>query len=904
MIKQNSIPSQPWADSAQAIAKDLDVTNMGLDEVEVKRRRKQYGSNRLRQAKKRSPWQILLDQFKSLVVLLLIVAAGIALAFGEWVDSIAIAVVVVVNAAIGFLTEMRAVRSMEALREMGRVTTKVRREGQIKEISAEELVPGDVVVLEGGDIVTADLRLIEASKLQANESALTGESVPVSKQVEPLEAGDVPLADRSNMLFKGTAVTRGSGEGVVVAIGMETELGQISALVEEAEEEITPLEQRLDQLGRKLIGVTLIIAALVAVIGIIQGKEILLMIETAIALAVAAIPEGLPIVATIALAQGMRRMARRNALVNKLAAVETLGGTNVICTDKTGTLTENQMTVTRIVLGSGQVEISGEGLVQQGEFSRSGSEVDPAEDQLLQLSLKVGVWCNNAALANHGTSDGSETVGDPVEVALLVAGAKAGLRRDDLLTYAPEAREEAFDPDLKMMATFHRNRHNSSAAFRVAVKGAPEPVLEASTHLLSDDGPVGMTADSRQDWLKQNRAMAEVGLRVLALATKTVDSIEADPYDNLAFLGLVGFLDPPRDDVQPAITACQAAGVKVIMVTGDQPVTATNVGQAVGLIGDNEAEVIHGQTLKSPADLSEAERHRLLQAPILARVSPKQKLDLIELHQQNGNVVAMTGDGVNDAPALKKADIGVAMGQRGTQVAREAADMVLKDDAFATIVVAVEQGRIIFDNIRKFVVYLLSCNISEIMSVALASLVNAPLPLLPLQILFLNLVTDVFPALALGVSPGDPHIMQRPPRDPKEPIMTRSHWLTISGYGFLITLAVLGALALALIWLEMPTEQAVTVSFLTLAMAQLWHVFNMRDRDSHWLRNEISRNPFVWGALALCLVLLLIAVYLPGLAEVLQIVNPGLSGWILAGAMSLVPLLLGQILKVAGFGQV
>lgn len=904
MTAQIALPEQPWMHSPQEIVDTLAVSaQQGLAEAEVERRRQQYGPNRLRQSQRRSAWQILRDQFKSLVVLLLVVAAVVALIFGEWVDSIAIAVVVVVNAAIGFLTEMRAVRSMEALKEMGQVTTKVRRADQIKEVPAEALVPGDIVILESGDIVTADLRLLEASKLQANESALTGESVPVSKQLDPLQKNAVSLAERSNMLFKGTAITRGSGAGVVLATGMTTELGQISALVEEAEEEITPLEQRLDHLGRKLIGVTLLIAALVAVIGIIQGKEILLMIETAIALAVAAIPEGLPIVATIALAQGMRRMSRRNALVNKLAAVETLGGTNVICTDKTGTLTENQMTVTRFVFDSGEVALSGEGLAQQGEFRRKGSQIDPEEDDLLQLGLKVGIWCNNAALAPAESDDSSGTVGDPVEVALLVAGAKAGLQRKALVAEAPEAREEAFDPDLKMMATFHRQDQNGAAAFRVAVKGAPEPVLEASTHLLRQDGPVQMTADCRQEWLEQNRAMAEAGLRVLALATKMVESLEAEPYDDLTFLGLVGLLDPPRDDVKAAITACQEAGVKVIMVTGDQPVTAGNVGQAVGLIDEedeNEETIIHGQTIKPPTKLTEAERQRLLHAPILARVSPKQKLDLIELHQQHGAIVAMTGDGVNDAPALKKADIGVAMGQRGTQVAREAADMVLKDDAFATIVVAVKQGRIIFDNIRKFVLYLLSCNISEIMSISLASVVNAPLPLLPLQILFLNLVTDVFPALALGVSPGDRHIMRRPPRDPQEPILTRAHWLTIVGYGSLITLAVLGALALALLWLELPTKQAVTISFLTLAMAQLWLVFNMRDRDSHWWRNEISQNPYVWGALALCLVLLLLAVYLPGLAQVLQVVDPGLSGWLLAGGMSLAPLLLGQIWKLAG----
>jgi len=895
MTKKFSIPNQPWANDSHKLAKDLCVApEHGLDKAEVQSRQSQFGLNRLREAERRSAWEILLEQFKSLVVLLLVAAAAVSFVFGEWIEGIAIVVVVLINAAIGFFTEIRAVRSMEALKEMGRVTTKVRRRGQVREIGAEKLVPGDIVLVGGGDIITADLRLMEASKLQANESALTGESVPVSKQVVPL-AADTPLAERANMLFKGTAVTRGAGEGVVVATGMETELGQISSLVDEAEDETTPLEQRLDQLGRKLVWVTLAIAAGVALIGIVQGKELFLMIETSIALAVAAIPEGLPIVATIALARGMRRMADRNALVNRLAAVETLGGTNVICTDKTGTLTENQMTVTRLAIASGAIEVSGEGLARAGEFSRNGDAVDPAGDGLLGQALEVGVLCNNASLPDQEPEeDDDSTIGDPVEVALLVAGDKAGLHRPELVDQMPEAREEAFDSDTKMMATFHKKQDQ----FRVAVKGAPEPVLDACEVLLTNEGPTELTDDLRQSWLDRNGEMAEQGLRILALATKTVDSTEAGPYEKLEFLGLVGFVDPPREEVKEAITACQEAGIQVVMVTGDQPVTARNIGRAVGLVNGAETAVIHGRELQAMAAASAEEQRRILKAPILARVSPKQKLDLIGVHQQHQATVAMTGDGVNDAPALKKADIGIAMGQRGTQVAREAADMVLKDDAFSTIVVAVEQGRVIFDNIRKFVLYLLSCNISEIMTVGLASLFNAPLPVLPLQILFLNLVTDVFPALALGVGEGDPHIMKRPPRDPKEPIMTRSHWYRMGGYGLLITMVVLGALALALMWLGMAQERAVTVSFLTLAFAQLWHVFNMRDRESNVLRNEITGNRYVWGALSLCTLLLLLAVYLPGLSDVLKVVDPGLSGWGLVAIMSLLPLVVGQVLKL------
>jgi Ca2+-transporting ATPase len=819
----------------------------GLDADEVKARRKQYGRNRLRDTETRSAWSILLEQFKSLIVLLLAVAAALSFAFGDWVEGVAVAAVILINAAIGFVTELRAVRSMEALEKLGSVNARVRREGQAQEIPAEELVPGDIVLLAGGDVITADLRLIEASKLQANESALTGESVPVGKGVEPLE-GEVPLAERSNMAFKGTAVTRGAGEGVVVHTGMETELGHISSLVEEAEEEVTPLEKRLDQLGQRLVWVTLAIGVVVAAAGIAAGRDILLMIETAIALAVASIPEGLPIVATIALARGMQRMAERNALINRLSSVETLGATNVILTDKTGTLTENRMTATEFHLASGEIRVVGEGLETEGRFRRDGQALDPADDPVLRRALEVGLLCNNASLDPGQREEETTAVGDPLEVALLVAGAKAGLTRDDLTEERPEVREVAFDPQVKMMATFHQR----DSRYQVAVKGALEAVIEASSQIVTADGARDLTAEEREEWRERNRTLAGEGLRVIALATKTVETNDAEPYRDLVFLGLVGLLDPPREEVRPAIEGAQKAGVRVVMITGDQPATAHKVAQAVGLVGNTDVEAVNGQDLRDPDEMTEEEKERLLKAPVFARVSPKQKLDLIALHQNSGAIVAMTGDGVNDAPALKKADIGVAMGRRGTQVAQEAADMVLNDDAFSTIVVAIEQGRAIFDNIRKFVLYLLSCNISEIMVVSLASIVNVPLPIRPLQILFLNLVTDVFPALALGMGEGDPSIMERPPRDPDEPIMTRNHWLAMSGYGGVITASVLGAMALSLSWLGMAQARAVTISFLTLAFAQLWHVFNMRDHGSHPLRNDVVRNPYVWGALALC----------------------------------------------------
>jgi len=884
---QTAVIEQPWTKAVDSVLGTLDVDpDKGLNATEVRQRRKRYGQNRLRGAEPTPAWRILLEQFESLVVLLLAVAAVVSFAFGDRAESLAIAAVIFINAAIGFVTELRAVRSMEALRELGSVSAKVRRESQVEEMSAEGLVPGDIAVVSGGDVVTADLRLVEASKLQADESALTGESVPVSKATGPLEP-ETPLAERANMLFKGTAVTRGAGEGVVVATGMDTELGQISSLVEEAEEEVTPLEERLSQLSHRLIGVTVAVGALVTVGGILAGREAVLMMETGIALAVASVPEGLPIVATVALARGMWRMAQRNALINRLSAVETLGSTTVILTDKTGTLTENRMTVTRLQLGDAEIEISGVGLETTGEFIRDDQPVSASDDELLRRALTVGVLCNNAALQqDHGDID---AVGDPMEVALLVAGAKADLRPEQLLEEWPEAREVAFDTKVNMMATFHRG----DSQFLVVVKGAPEAVLDASVGYVTHGGERDMTDEARRKWQSWNQAMAAEGLRVLALASRRTENKGADPYRELSLLGLVGFLDPPRDDVREAIRACKEAGIRVTMVTGDHTETARSIAVGVGLVEDEGAQVIEGSELEDVEQLSENDR--LLEGRIFARVTPKQKLNLIALHQKAGEIVAMTGDGVNDAPALKKADIGVAMGRRGTEVAREASDMVLRDDAFSTIVAAIEQGRVIFDNIRRFVLYLLSCNVSEVVVVAVTSLLNVPLPIRPMQILFLNLVTDVFPALALGVGEGDPVVMQRPPRPPKEPILARRHWLAVGGYGGLITLSVLGAFALALQWLDVGNERAVTIAFLTLAFAQLWHVFNMRDIKSGIVRNNVTLNRAVWGALALCIALLLAALYVPPLARLLRVVDPGAEGWGVILGMSAIPVLVGQL---------
>lgn len=874
--------AEPWARPAGDVVGDLEASpDSGLSGEEAGRRLDEVGPNALREHEVRGPVEIFVDQFKSVIVLLLGLAAGLSFLFGSFVEGWAIVAVLLINAGIGFVAEMRAMSSMESLRKLGTVHTRVRRDGSIQRISAEELVPGDVVVLESGDVVTADVRLVESSGLEANESALTGESVPVEKGVEPV-SGEAPLAERSSMLFKGTAVTRGNGVGVVVATGMGTELGHISSLVEAAAKEKTPLEVRLDLLGRKLVWVVLVLAVLIVAAGVSVGRDLFLIVETAIALAVAAIPEGLPIVATLALARGMWRMAKSNAVVNRLSAVETLGSTNVILTDKTGTLTENEMAVTRVALHRGDV------VVGDGGFVFQDGEIDPAENRALRRVLMTGVLCNTASLDGGGG-------GEPTERALLKAGRLAGYERSDLLNDMPKVREDPFDPESKVMATFHEWGNN----FLVAVKGAPESVLEVCSRVDTGDDVVELSGEERKEWLERNEEMAEDGLRMLAVAYREVGGRDAEPYEDLVLVGLTGLLDPPRRDVRDSILAAKDAGIRVVMVTGDQAGTARNIAMAVGLAEEGE-EVMLGKELDDVENLSPEERRRLIGANIFARTSPEQKLKLMALHQEGGEVVAMIGDGVNDAPSLKKADIGVAMGQRGTQVAQEASDMVLRDDRFGTIVQAIEQGRAIFNNIRKFVLYLLSCNVSEIMVVSVATLASAPLPILPLQILFLNLITDVFPALALGVGEGGPRIMEKPPREPGEPVLTRRHWWEIGGYGVLITASVLTAFGLALGYFAMGTARAVTISFLVLAFAQLFHVFNMAGGESGALVNEVTRNAWVWGAVALSAGLLLLGIYLPGLSDVLGVVNPGRTGWMLILGLSVTPLVTGRILSVLG----
>jgi len=874
---------EPWAAGPERVLGQMQTDpGKGLSASEAQKRLERHGENRVTAAKRRSARDIFFDQIKNLIVALLAVAAIAAFAFGQGLEAVAIVIALMVNVLIGFFTELRAVRSMEALERMSEVSAKVIRDGETVSIPGRQVVPGDVVPLSGGDVMPADMALIEANSLKVDESALTGESVPVSKKTGTVDR-DAPLAERWNMVFKGTGVTDGTGRGVVVSTGMATELGRISEMAQQAEGDESPLERRLEGLGKDLVWITLAIAALVAVIGWLRGQQPLLILETSIALAVAAIPEGLPVVATIALARGMWRMARRNAVINRLSAVETLGATNVIFTDKTGTLTQNRMDATLLVLPNGG---------ELRELDLGGDLPDPEADTLLQSALHAMVLCNNADLSGD---DDVRGVGDPMELALLEAGKRAGFEREDLLGELPEVRESAFDAEVKMMATFHEQEQG----YLVAIKGAPEAVLKASTHVASVDGPADFTDQVKSVWREKIIELAGRGLRLLALAGRKAGEKDEDPYRQMTFYGLVGLYDPPAEGVREAVGNLHEAGLRIVMVTGDHPDTARGIGRAVGLRLERGRDVMTYEDLKDLDRMNCREHEQVCTTSIFARVTPKQKLDLIHLFKSDGHIVAMTGDGVNDAPALKLADIGVAMGRRGTQVAREAADMVLKDDAFKSIAVAVEQGRAIFDNIRKFLIFLLSGNIGEIMIVAVALILGWGLPLLPLQILYLNMLGDVFPALALGLGEGGPEIMKRKPRDPGEPIMTRAHWGLTVLYGAIIAIVVLAAFRLAGPVLDAEPAKAVAVSFLTLSFARIWHTFNMRDVDSGLVDNAVVKNKYVWGAVILCVVLLVAAVYTPPLAYALDLAPPGPVGWLFIIGMSLIPFGLVQGAKTA-----
>lgn len=840
----------------------------GLNSLEAANRISQYGRNTIQSDKGKHPLKIVLSQFNNLLVYLLLFAAAMSFWFQEYLDATAILLVILVNASIGFWMEMQAERSMNALKKMASVPAKVFRDGKLTEISSEEVVPGDILFVEAGDMITADARIINATQLSVNEASLTGEAMPVEKIANELSE-DVPLADRTNMLHKGTFVTNGNATALVTATGMKTELGKIAHLVQGAEQSATPLEKKLQVFSRKLIYITVALVVLIFIVGMFTHGDYLKMLETSIALAVAAIPEGLPIVATLALAQGMMKMAKHNVIVKKLSAVETLGGTTVICTDKTGTLTQNKIEVTDLI------------------------PADETSEKNKQIMQQIAVLCNTASI--QISENEIKEIGDPLETGLLKYAHKNGENIEQLRQQFPKIDEVPFSSETKMMATLHSGNNG----YIVYAKGAAEEILKQCSHILIASEIQVLNEETRKHWKEKSEQLAASGLRVIAGAYKEASSKDISLTTDLVFAGLYGMMDPPAEDVFDAINECKEAGIKVVMITGDHPATANYIANQLG-ISENDTPII-GKEMKAVSQLSENEKQHWLNTSVFARVTPTHKLDLVTVLQEKGNIVGMTGDGVNDAPALKKADIGIAMGKRGTQVAQEVSDMVLKDDKFSSIVHAIRQGRVIFSNIQEFVIYLLSCNMSELFVVSLGALSNLHFQLIPLQILFINLITDVLPALALGVSEGSPFVMKHKPRNPTEPLLKTRQWYAVWIYAAIISVCTLGAVFFSHFVLHtgehFDPKLCNNILFFTLIFCQLFHVFNMASVKTSFFKSEVFRNKYVWYALLLSGLIVMSVFFIPLVREALNVQSLKLEDWLVVIVSALISLLVIQFLK-------
>jgi Ca2+-transporting ATPase len=857
----------PHAVPADEVLARLDTRPSGLTPAEAGRRLQEHGPNRLEAARPVPALRILVDQLRSVVVALLVAAAAIALVLGEPVEAAAIAAVLVINTAIGFVTELRARRAMAALRRLDVPRASVVRDGHVTVVDAHVLVPGDLIEINAGQHVPADGRVVEATDLQTNEAALTGESLPVSKSADGVPAG-APLAERASMVYKGTTVAAGTARVVVTGTGAATELGRIGALVAGVREEPTPLERRLDELGHRLVWLALGVGGFVAALGAVQGVPLALVVETGIALAVAAVPEALPVVATIALAVGVRRMARRHALVRRLPAVESLGSTTVVCTDKTRTLTSGEMTVVRLWTADGEVDLSGGGAAPSDSARRA---------------LRIAML---ASRAQAHREDGQGPPADPVDAAMVRAAGRAGLGPGQGQGVSPPLALLPFSSDRKLMASFHREDGRLVAY----VKGAPRRLLAMSAH-----APGGEPLDDqgRRKLIAANDALAREGLRVIALAGGPVEAPTEEALRDLTFAGYAGLMDPPAPGVRETIARLRQAGLRTVMLTGDQRLTADAVARGLGvLVG--EAELLEGTEIDAmpPAELEA----RVARTGAFSRISPEHKLRIVAAFQAQGEIVAMLGDGINDAPALRKADVGVAMGGRGTDVAKEAAAIVLQDDRFETIAAAVEEGRVIFDNIRKFVFYLFSCNVAEVLVLLAASVAGWPMPLLPLHLLWLNMVTDTFPALALAMEPGDRDVMLRPPRDPREAILSRPFVSIIVAYGGLITAATLAAYAWALAYAPAGAQ---TVAFMTLALAQTFHLGNARSAEPVLRPDRMTANLYAVGGVGVSVGLQLGAMYVAPLGRILHVTVLGAEAWAIVLACAAVPAVAGQVYKLA-----
>ncbi len=895
-----NIPSShSWHElEVKDLLKKLGTSDKGLEESEARSRLDEYGMNEIKRKRKISKLKIFANQFTSPLVIILIIATLLSALIGEMLDALVILIILAFNAVFGFFQEYKAEKTIEALKKLTAPEAIVVRDGKTKTIPSSLLVPGDFVILEQGAKVPADLRITKEVELRIDESALTGESVSVSKCIDVIKCKT--LAEMANMAFMGTVVTYGRGYGVVVDTGMNTEIGKIAKMVEEAEEQTTPLQERLADFARKLGFIIIAISVIIIAIGILRGHALMEMMTTGIALAVAAIPEGLPAVVTITLAIGLKKLARHKALVKKLPAVEALGSTSVICADKTGTLTKNEMTVRKIWYKDRLIEVTGKGFEPAGDFISDEKRVDPSGDKSLTLLLKTSVFCNNAQLERD---DSWSIVGDPTEGALVVTAAKAELDRKTLEKQNPRLHEIPFTSERKMMSTVNRTGKKNV----LYAKGAPETILGLCTKIYENGRVRRLNTREKKTILELNQSLSNEALRVLAFAYREVKAKNFDERNDrelerdLIFIGLAGMIDPPRPDVEENIKLCKKAGIKAVMITGDHKNTALAIAREIGMLEKGD-RALTGAELDAISDERLAEM--VEQISVYARVDPKHKVRIVNAFKKKGHIIAMTGDGVNDAPALKNADIGIAMGIKGTDVAKEASHMILADDDFSNIVRAVEGGRQIYDNIKKFIYYLLSSNISEVLVVFLAMLIfvdpsgNSLLPLLAVHILWINLVTDGPPALALGLDPPSPDVMSRPPRDPKEKILSKEAIRFLVMIGIIMTIGTLG-----IFWwgLASGLEKARTLAFTTLVVYEMFNVINCRSLKFSVFRIGLFSNRKLIYAIMASIALQLAVIYVPAIQAGFKTVALGLFDWFVILAISSTVLIITQ-LKIRLFG--
>lgn len=891
--------SPPFLGSVDCALRNL-VTNAdsGLSDAQVAERRRKHGRNQLAEAPATPLWKKLLGQFKDLVIWILIGAAAISGLMGEWTDTLAIFAIVLLNAVIGFLQEERAERALAALQKLSAPLAKVIRNACLQTVPAIDLVPGDIVELEAGDNIPADVRLIHSFGLSVQEAALTGESVPVEKQADAVLAVNVSLGDRLNMGYMGTVVAAGKARAVVAATGMRTELGQIAGMLERSEPEPTPLQRRLEELGKVLIVVCLVIVGVIFLLQVMRGGPFLSAVLTAVSLAVAAVPEGLPAVVTISLALGLQRMVKRNALVRKLPSVETLGSVTVICSDKTGTLTRNEMTVRELAVGHSHYTVSGSGYVPRGEFremmetTEKPLSVVPATRSDLLQALTIAARCNNAQLIPQAEAGQSwQVIGDPTEGALLVAAMKAeisvGETKDSILFEIP------FDSTRKAMSVVVK--HTDGQRYMLS-KGAPEVILAKCSRERVGDEELRLTAERADHWNRGNSEMASRALRVLGLAYRRIDSEESGfEESNLVFAGLVGMIDPPRDEVKVAVATCRQAGIRPVMITGDHPATALAIANELRMTSGSEV-AISGSDLDRMSDGELAQQ--VEQIAVYARVTAEHKLRVVKAWKSRGQVVAMTGDGVNDAPAIKAADIGIAMGISGTDVTKEAADMVLTDDNFASIVNAVEEGRGIFDNIQKVLLYLLSCNFGEILLMFVASLCGWPAPLLPIQLLWINLVTDGLPALALSLEPPEPGVMRRKPRPASESILSWQRGRSVVLQGALVGGVALTAFGYMYLRHPENVSEARAMTFCVVVYAELLRALAARSQTLTWGQLGFFSNPLLLVAIVVSGLLQISVIVTPFLQPVFEVNTHPAAEWLFIAVLSLTPVTVIELVKL------